>query len=296
MSENGGPQSSELPWRRTRILGRTLAYLGGREATILLSSVAFSFLVSIFPFIVLLLTLAAYLDWTELRETIFSAFYHFFPISQEFIIRNLEIQTRSVARMQVISFLILAWSVSAFFFSLEASLDSAYRVPRFRQFSRSQLLGTGLTLLFGLVAFAFMAAFRGFQIVAREWFAVTAQSRLWLEQAALVAMGAALTFLFVFLVLYFLPHRKRRVKQVALESLFAGLLWWVGNLIFRALVPFGSVQEIYGPFYVSVTLLLWALASGAILLGTARLSEDGFFSRRSAESSEESAAAPLPAD
>ncbi len=273
------PSPKQALWWRAKILGRTAFYLGGRDATILLSALAFSFLLSVFPFIVLLLTLADYLNWTELRETIFSAFFHFFPISQEFIIRNLKILSRGLAELQIVSVLILAWSVSAFFFSLEACLDSAYRVPQYRRFSRSQVLGTAMTLLFGLIAFFFVAALRGIQILSSEWFQIDTGGRDMMEQGGMWGLSVVLTLVLFFFLFYQLPNKRRKPRQVVLEAVFAGVLWLGGNVIFKISVPLWSLTDIYGPFYVSVTLLLWAFASGLVLMATARLSADGFFSR-----------------
>ncbi len=246
-----------------------MIYLFGREATVLISSISFSFLFSVFPFIVLLLTLANYLQWVELREAIFESFYHFFPISQEFIIRNLRIYTQRVGQLTLISVVLLAWAGSVFFFALEAGLDSAYRVPKYRHFVTSQLIGTIMTVTFGVVAF-----------MAIELLEIVERLAAGLDfAAAFVDLNILLTLILILLfqVYYFLPNRKQTVAGVLPESLFASVLWMLSNLIFKLLAASWSLQDIYGPFYISVTLLLWGYISGAIIIGSARLSQDGFF-------------------
>ncbi len=57
-------------WKQVLTVWGVLRYLVGREATLLISSISFSFMVSLFPFILLLITAASYLEWRELRQGI----------------------------------------------------------------------------------------------------------------------------------------------------------------------------------------------------------------------------------
>ncbi len=279
---------------RLRNLWDASVYLGGREATLLLSAIAFSFMVSIFPFIVLLLTLSHYLNWKELRETIFDAFYVFFPISQDFIIRNLKIYTESVGGLHIVSFLLLAWGVSAFFFSLEAGLDSAYRVPNYRKFSRSQVLGTLMAIGFGAGVFAFIALFRAIHVLSARWVTLSPREVAWIDFFSSTALAFVLTLL-TFLVIYrWLPNRPRTIRQVFPETLAATVTWLAGNAAFRASLPLWSLKDIYGPFHVSITLLFWAFSSAMLVLFFARIAEDGFFRRAARDRVVESPPTPEP--
>lgn len=262
------------PWLRKLLSSvNMLIYVSGREGTILISSIAFSFFVSIFPMIVLLLTLANLLELSQLRETIFDSLTGFFPISQDFIVRNLKIYTREIGPPQVISVVLIAWAGSAFFFALEAGLDSAYRVVKPRNFVSSQVLGTGMALLAGLVVFGAIAAVGWVNELAQDLPRV--RGPLQDGISSLVSFAAAW---FIFWTLYYyLPNLKRRFGGVLLTSVFAALAWLLTSAVFREFSAAWSLKSIYGPFYVSMTLLLWAYASGCILLGAARLEADGFF-------------------
>lgn len=259
--------------RRVRLLYDVTEYLFGREATILVSTISVSLLLSVFPFIVLLLTFANYFHWTGLREAIFQTFYAFFPISQEFIIRNLRIYTQKVGGLTIVSGLLLAFSGSNFFFAFEAGLDSAYRVVKYRAFVTSQVLGALMTVVFGVVAIVVIAALQ----LANLW-GTRAEV---LRAVVSLNLSFVVTFLLLFALYYYLPNRKQDITRVAREAAFATVAWMAGNLIFRLLAPNWALQRIYGPFFISVTLLLWGYLAGYIILGVARLSTDGFFDRRS---------------
>lgn len=271
------PVGLKYPIRgRVRIVTDMLLYLFGRDGTILISSIAFSFFFSIFPIIVLLLTAASYLGLPGLRESIFQSLLNFFPIAQDFIIKNLDIYTREAGQMQVISVLLIAWSGSTLFFALEAGLDSAYRIREYRNFVFSQALGTGLTLISGLLVLLTILLFWTVEGYTRG----TADSLT--EAAIALAVSYALAMVLFFTIYYYLPNRPRKLTGVLLETNFSVVCWLTINGVFQRYASSWSLQEIYGPFYVSMTLLLWAYASGCVLLGTARLSADGFFGKQSA--------------
>lgn len=267
---------SQVVRRRLRLLYEAFRYIFDRDATILISSISFSFLVSVFPFIVFLLTVASYLRLQELRDAIFQAFYYFFPISQTFIIQNLRIYTQNVSQLHLISLLLLAGSGAAFFFSLEAGFDSAYRARKYRHFLMSNVLGTVMTLIFGVFSFLSIVLLRAQMTVSQR--AISIQIvRTVVDYLAQFMLALALTVVLFFTLFYMLPNRQRNARRALPEVVFASALWIVSNLVFKYLAPTFELRSIYGPFYVSVTLLLWAYLFGCILLGTARLSADGFF-------------------
>ena len=256
---------------------RTVLYLCGRDGVVLVSSISFSFLLSVFPFIALLLTLIHHLHWNELQEIIFDSLYYFFPVSQDFIIRNLKVYTQPIRSIHAFSFLLLVWGVSAFFFSLEAGLDSAYRVTQPRRFPVSQFLGSFMVVLFGVVALICVGTLRMARMLTKDLLGLGEGLAGGIETVCYLGISLFLMLLLFFMVYRYLPNRSDETRGMMPEVIFSALFWTAGNLIFRALAPSWSLQKIYGPFFISVTLLLWAYAFGCILLGSARLSKDGFF-------------------
>ena len=218
-----------------------------------------------------------YLEWNELNGIIFDSLYYFFPVSQEFIVHNLRVYTQPIQGMHAFSFLLLFWGVSAFFFSLEAGLDSAYRVSEPRRLSVSQFLGSVMVVLFGLVALICISFLRVVRMITQDVLELEPELSSSIEVANYLTISLCLTLLLFFMVFRHLPNRRVEARAILPEVVFSALLWMAGNLIFRFLAPSWSLQKIYGPFFVSVTLLLWAYAFGCILLGSARLSKDGFF-------------------
>ncbi len=262
---------SVLRW--VRIFIEALCYVFGREGTGLVSAITFNFFLSVFPIIVLLLSVAGYLGLAWLRDSVFEALGAFFPISQDFIVRNLRIYTRRLGEPQLVSLALIAWTGSAFFFSLEAALYSALRLGRRRRFVSSQLLGIGMALWAGILILLC--------ILLLGWADQGLQSMADMPGWVYAALGYGLSYLLAFLlfghVYLLLPSDRQPLFRVLATSMVASLAWLGVNEFFRRLSASWSLEAIYGPFFVSITILFWAYATGCILVGFARLSADGFF-------------------
>lgn len=250
----------------------TLSYLFGREGTVMTTAIALSFFLSLFPVIVLVLGISAEVGLRGFREVAFTALEGLFPVSQEFIVRNLRIYTRGVGGTQLVSLLLSAAAGTTFFFALEAGLDSAFRLSHPRRFLRSQALGTVMTVMAGGLMFA--------SVYLVEWFSRVVASGPAMRTVQIVGVhliSYSVAFLLFLAVLILLPSRRRHWRAVLGAAVFAALLWLAVDVFFRWAAGSWALQAIYGPFFVSVTLLLWAFAMACILLGSARLAADGFF-------------------
>jgi membrane protein/epoxyqueuosine reductase len=85
-----------------------------------------------------------------------------------------------------------------------------------------------------------------------------------------VSSGAA-AILFLFSVYYVLPNRKVPWRPVLRTSIITGIIWLVARFLFAAVIPHIDLS-MYGPFYISVSLLFWAYISGLILFAGAQFS------------------------
>lgn len=256
-----------------------VGWLFCRDATLLIFAFTFAFLLSIFPMIVLLISLTNQLPLEGLRETFFLALEYFFPVSQEWIVHNLSIYIEEVGIYQVVSLVLLAWAGSALFFALEAALECAYRVEQPRNFVGSQIRGTALVLGLGLLALLGAMVLHGM-----IWLAGHTLPAHWPDKVVFEASYYGLGFIVVLSLMccafHWLPNQNVPFRRILPEAVFATLMLLVADLVFRWLVPDMGLEEVYGPFHISVALLLWGYTFGNIIVGSARLGANGFFSRR----------------
>jgi membrane protein len=263
--------------------GRTGAFLSAvgwlfcRDATLLIFAFTFAFLLSIFPLIVLLISVTGQLPLDGFRDTLFRALEYFFPISQEWIVRNLGLYIQEVGMYQAVSLVLLAWAGSALFFALEAALESAYRVELPRNFVGSQVRGTVLVLALGVLALLATAVLHWTVLLA-----VYVLPAGFPESVIFLLSYYFLAFVVVLCLMcsafYVLPNHDVPFRRILPEATFATVLVLGADGVFRWLAPELRLQEVYGPFYVSVTILLWGYTFGCIIVGSARLGANGFFS------------------
>jgi uncharacterized BrkB/YihY/UPF0761 family membrane protein len=92
-------------------------------------------------------------------------------------------------------------------------------------------------------------------------------SYMWLGLSTGVASIA-----FFFCIYWLLPNCEVPWRPILRTSIYTGIVWLVSKLIFVAALPHLDLESLYGPFYVSVGLLLWAYVSGLILFAGAQFS------------------------
>jgi uncharacterized BrkB/YihY/UPF0761 family membrane protein len=88
----------------------------------------------------------------------------------------------------------------------------------------------------------------------------------------LAATTGVACILFFFSIYWLLPNRKVPWRHVLRTAIYTGVIWLAAKYLFMALLPHLELQTLYGPFYVSVGLLLWAYVSGLILFAGAQFS------------------------
>ena len=78
------------------------------------------------------------------------------------------------------------------------------------------------------------------------------------------------------MIYYFLPNGRVPVIQILPAAMIGGVLTEVGKLVYVLSLPLFRFREVYGPFFVSATLLFWAYGAALILLFCAHLSAHWF--------------------
>jgi len=84
--------------------------------------------------------------------------------------------------------------------------------------------------------------------------------------------GICLSILLFFLIYWILLNRKVPAGAVIPTALIVGLLWELAKYLYVRALPWLDFQSVYGPFYISVGLMMWAFLSGLIVLAGAHVS------------------------
>jgi YihY family inner membrane protein len=180
--------------------------------------------------------------------------------------------------IQAFSLLMILISCTGIFLPLEVALNQAWGVTKNRNYLLNQAVAFGLAILMAVLGMVSMVLAAGQRTVLAFLFfhdtehgffgwVYNAVSSAWL----LICSGAA-CIVFFFCIYWVLPNCKVPVKPVLRASIVTGLIWLGARFIFALLLPHMDLGAIYGPFYVSVGLLLWAYVSGLILFAGAQYS------------------------
>lgn len=242
-------------------------------------SIAANALLSFFPFTLLLLTLCRnWLHWLGVYGVIVELLRANLPAGADFIIRNLAVLVASRRRVQVISLALLIFTSSGVFLPLEVALNKVWGIARDRSFWGNLAVSFLLAATSGLMAFGSMVLAAMAQSAARFGLAwlpwqgpLTAASWVLLKTVPI-----PLTIAIYFVIYYFLPNGPVPARRVLRAAVLAGVLTEVAKLVYALALPAFSLGEVYGPFALSATLLLWAFLGSLILLWGAHFYAQGY--------------------
>jgi len=269
------PLVVQSKWYRLRQDGTALVkYLLDSEVHTFAFSVAANAILSFIPFIVLLYTIALSVFRSRaMAEAVSQMVIYFFPSNQDFIIKNLMIEAPRHG-VQLVSLVMILISCTGIFLPLEVALNQAWGVTKSRNYLMNQMVAFGLAMLMvvlGLASVLLSAGQR--QALAfllfhnTDNFVYKSLSYMWLALCTGVAC-----ILFFFAIYWLLPNCKVPWRPVLRASIVVGLIWLLSKYLFVAILPHLDLRSLYGPFYISVGLLIWAYISGLILFAGAQYS------------------------
>ena len=284
------PKAADVPqpatrskWYRWRRDGTALAtYLLDSEVHTFAFSVAANAILSFIPFIVLLYTLSRSVFHSTMMINVVNAMvYYFFPANQDFVARNLFLVALS-HRAQLLSVIMILVACTGIFLPLEVALNQAWGVTKSRNYLHNQVIAFGLAILMlalGMGSVLLNAAARDVLTLILVHntnirfidlvLHFTYQGTSFILLAATTGVAS---ILFFFSIYWLLPNRKVPWRHVLRTSVYTGVIWLAAKYLFMALLPLMHLDELYGAFYVSVGLLLWAYISGLILFAGAQFS------------------------
>ncbi len=136
------------------------------------------------------------------------------------------------------------------------------------------VISLGLAFAVGLLAL-FSIAFTAAQNRVLTWvFLGRTQNFIFgfLAHAVLQLSAAIFSVGIFFLIYWILPNRKLPAAAVLPTAVVTGLLWELAKRIYIFVLPWLDLESAYGPFSVSVSLMIWAFLTGLVLLAGAHLS------------------------
>jgi YihY family inner membrane protein len=256
------------------LLRSTARYLLRTDVHTFAFSVAANFILSFFPFLLLLMTLIRYVIHSQVMYGVVENLLRdYIPTGQEFVIRNLNALVGTHHRAKVFSLAMLLITSTGIFLPLEVALNRVWRFRNNRSYLRNQLMSLGLVFLCGSLALLSVGLAAGNVTVLKN---VLHGYDGWYVQVVdfvimkIFAIGASIAIFF--LVYWLLPNGKVPAQGVLPAAVIMGLLSEALKYAYIYALPRLNFAEVYGPFAISVSLMFWAFLSGLLLLTGAHLS------------------------
>lgn len=250
-------------------------YMARTEVHTYAFSVAANVILSLFPFIVLLLTVTRRLFHSHSMESVVGDMMHsFLPVGQDFIMRNMQMLAHPRKGTQVFSLVMLLVTSTGVFLPLEVALNNVWGVACNRSYIRNQMVSLLLAFSVGALAMMSVAFTAGQQSVVTWLFFGHTDNIVYrvIAGSFLRIVGALTSILIFFLIYWILPNRKVPARAVLPTAIFIGLVWEGAKFLYILALPWLDFQSVYGPFYISVGLMMWAFLSGLLLLAGAHFS------------------------
>ena len=265
-----------------RLSTSTVGYLLHTEVHTFAFSVAANAILSFFPFVLLLMSLALRVFHSKVMSDVIKELLRDnLPAGQDFVIRNLEALATAKNKAQAFSLVMLLITSTGVFLPLEVALNRVWRFPKNRSYLGNQLMSLGLAFACGILALLSIALSAGnvrllrFLAFGHDIFLVRILGFLTAKVFATVTSMAIF-----FLIYWLLPNGKVPAKAVLPAAIIMGFLSEILKYSYILLLPRLNFQEVYGPFAISVSMMFWAFLSGLLLLTGAHLSAQKIFLRQ----------------
>lgn len=279
-SEAVAPASSPTPipprhsgaWAALVSLAR---YLGQTEVHTYAFSVAANAILSLFPFIVMMFTVAREVFHSPAMVNAISGMLHdLLPSNQDFVVRNMSLLAHPKGSVQAASVVMLLISSTGVFLPLEVALNRVWGVGKNRSYVMNQLVSLGLAFAIGLMTMAAVAVATAQTTLLTLIFFGHTQNMVYglIHHLFLQIAVAFLSVGMYFAVYWILPNRRLPIRAVLPAAIATGLLWDLGRVIYIVVLPHLDLHSVYGPFEVSVSLMIWAFLTGLLLLSGAQYS------------------------
>lgn len=233
------------------------------------AQLAYFFLLSLFPFLIFLVTLIGYLPLSD--QAVLGMIKQYAPQqTYDLIDTNLN-DIMNTQRGGLLSFGAIAtiWSASNGINAVISAFNRAYEVTESRSFLKSRLMAIFLTIamIFVIVIALLLPVFG--KALGQFFFSLFGLSTGFLTVwNALRWVISFFVMMIVFLALYFIaPNRRLTLKEVIYGAGFATLGWQLVSLAFSYYVDkVGNFSATYGSIGSIIVLMTWFYLSALIIL------------------------------
>jgi len=235
------------------------------------ASIAYYALLSLFPFLLLIISILGVVAADEAdRNRVLGFMFRYFPARLDFMTDQLDAFRADRVRIGMAGALGLIWASLGFFGAVTSAVNEAWGVEKQRSFWKHRLVSFLLLVAAsGAVAVALLVV-SFVQVAGQSSFGQQVANSPWLVPVQTFVFRYLAMVLFTFgigLVFYFIPNARTRFRDVWVGAILTGLLWrgalWGFSLYVR---QNQRLTMIHGSITTVVVFLLWIYTSSVILM------------------------------
>ena len=235
------------------------------------ASIAYYALLSLLPFLLLVLTVlgAATADQAD-RTAVMDFVFRYFPTQLDFVTTQLDGIRQVPLRLGALGGVALVWASLGVFGAVTSAVNAAWGVEQQRGFWKHRLVSflmlvaAGGAIVVGLLVVSLV------EVAQASWFGVLLSRLPWLDGLRALAFRYAASLLLiggVGLVYYFVPNAKVRFRDVWVGAIMTGVLWTVAFQGFSWFIERSTQMVlIHGSVATVIGFLLWVYMSSVVLM------------------------------
>jgi membrane protein len=252
-----------------RAAGRGLVEFYSSSNLTFASSIAYYTLLSMFPFVLLILSIVSKLAVKNSPTTLVEIIARALPRHFDFVVDRVHELAAAPLKLSVLGTAVTLWASMGVFGALTSAVNHAWGVERNYSYWKHKLISFVMLLTAGLLMLA-AVTFSGAAEVARaRWFEgiLTRWPTLqWLSGLISHNASTPVFVVVVGLIYYFAPNTRVRLRDVWFGAILAGLLWRLAFEGFSWYVRDLSRFSVDGSIAAVVAFLVWVYLSAVILL------------------------------
>jgi membrane protein len=234
------------------------------------SSIAYYSLLSLFPFLLLALSLVALVTDSQAdRDAVLGFVFRYFPRQFDFVTLQLAELQKAQLGLSVAGSVLLVWAAMGVFGAVTSAVNHAWGVERQPSYVKHKLISFVMLIVAGVLLILGLLVVSAINVAEARWFAgvIGGMPRLLVLQGIAVRWATTILFILVVgLVFYFVPNAKVRFRDVWVGAVLTGLLWRGALALFSDYVRDLSRFSVHGSLAAVVVFLIWIYLSAVILL------------------------------
>ncbi len=235
------------------------------------SSTAYYFLFSIFPLMLILISISGFLvDSLNLSVPILEFVEERVPIIYSFTEVNLQKAVEHRRSIGITGVFFLLLSTTYVFDSIQFALNKIFKTKSHRKFWKQKAFGfLIISMVFGLIFFSFLFSTLIFYLadIILAFLAISETVSNVLIQILSILIGLLFNFAIFNMIYFFGTNRRVTFKNIYIGALVAAASWEISKHVFIIFLnQFAAFELTYGSVGSIIGFLLWVYISSIILL------------------------------